>query len=460
MKKKLLLILLLFPLISIGQNLEGIVVSANDEPIDDVNIFAPSSKIGTITNKNGKFSIKSFSNLGPDEILEFSHIGYTTTRFSLRYLAKHQFKVYLEESIQNLSGVTIANGLKLKTSLSFNQLSPLKNPIFSFGSLLKEGKIYVTGGDAYAEIDYLEKNRAERAAYSIMDYLADPYKVPAKRHYKKYFSIYDIKTNSWKDSDLKLKARGYHNLHYYNGLLYILGGKRISVNSISSWEYLEDQIEVIDLDKQSIKLDNTNPHQAVDFASFTYKDNIIVMGGSLKRSEKDIKVFTNKVHLYNITSGNWYELAEMPTAKETTGVLIGDKIYLIGGNDGKPIGQIETFDLTTEKWQIETELFSEFERPAITYHDTIIYFFENQKMCTYNIKNKELKQYDIDIESKYAAMYYYDNKLYLLGGRIDNSYSKIPSSKVFSIDLEEFKKTKPLKIKTLPKQSDIAKTIE
>lgn len=123
------------------------------------------------------------------------------------------------------------------------------------------------------------------------------------------------------------------------------------VNKISSWEYLQDQIEVLDLEKQTIKTDHTNPHQAADFASFTYKDNIIVMGGSVKSTESGVKDFTDKVHLYNISSGYWYELAHMPIAKETTGALVDDKIYLIGGNNGKPISQIESFDLATEKWQ-------------------------------------------------------------------------------------------------------------
>ncbi|MDQ6472382.1 carboxypeptidase-like regulatory domain-containing protein [Flavobacterium sp. LHD-80] len=454
--KKLLFVFLLIPLLSSAQIPKGIVSTVNNEPLEGVNVFALSSKIGTVTNKKGEFSTLSFSNLKADEIIEFSHIGYTTTRFSLRYLAKHKFKIHLEESIENLSGVTIAPNAKPITSLLFKNLSPLKNPIFSFGSILKDGKIYVSGGDAYSEIDYLERGRTLKAAYNMDDYLVEPAK--PKRHYKKYLSIYDIGTDTWETSKLNLKARGYHNLHYYNNLIYVLGGKRILVNSISSWEYLEDQIEVIDLDKPTIKLDNTNPHQAVDFASFTYKDNIIVMGGSLKRSEKDKKEFTNKVHLYNITSGNWYELEPMPTAKETTGILINDKIYLIGGNDGKAISEIETFDLITEKWETEGQLFSELERPAITYHENIIYFFEDQKMYAYNIKTKQLKEYDIDIQLKYTAMHYYNDKLYLLGGRFENSYSKIPSSKVFSIDLEEFKNTRPSRIKILGQEKNLAKS--
>lgn len=182
------------------------------------------------------------------------------------------------------------------------------------------------------------------------------------------------------------------------------------------------------------------------------------MGGSVKATESGKKDCTNKVHLYNIPSGYWYELDTMPQAKETTGILVDDKIYLIGGNNGKPISKIESFDLITEKWQTEGELFSGLERPAITSYNNRIYFFEDRKMCVYNLKTKQLKEYEIELPLKYSAMYYYDNKLYLLGGLTDINYSTTPSSKVFSIDINEFETTKPTKIKSLSQETTIAKT--
>jgi len=456
--KKLLLIFIFFPLLSIAQNINGTVVSASTNlPLEDTNIFSISSKAGTISDQNGKFSLKLLSKYSSDEILEFSHIGYVTTRISLSYLAKQNFIVSLEENIENLSGVVIPADQKLQSKLSFQKLAPLKHLIFSFGSFLKDDKIYVSGGDAYPEINYLEKSRSEKADMDLEKFLNQEQYNSVKRHYKQDLCIYDIKTDTWEIPKLKLQNRAYHNIHFYNNLIYIIGGKKMFVNKVSSWEYLQDQIEVVDLEKQTIKTDNTNPHQAADFASFTYKDNIIVIGGSVKSTESGVKDFTDKVHLYNISSGYWYELAHMPTAKETSGVLIDDKIYLIGGNNGKPISKIETFDLVTEKWQTEGDLFSALERPAITYHDNIIYFFEDQKMYVYDLKTKQLKEYEIELPLKYSAMHYYNNKLYILGGRIDNSFSKIPSSKVFSIDINEFEITKPTKTKTLSQEVRITK---
>lgn len=458
--KKLLYIFLLIPLFSTAQNFTGAVFSVNNDALENVNISAISSKTGSITNKNGEFSITILSKFKSDEILEFSHLGYITARFSINYLKSQNFKIHLQENVENLSGLTIISNLKLKPKLEFSVLKNLRYPIYSFGSFLKDDKIYVSGGDPFPDINYLEKGRSERADYTLTDYLARAEYTYAKPHYKKFLLTYDIKNNLWETAMLKLKPRAYHNMLYYKNSIYILGGKKILVNSISSWEYLEDNIEVVDIDSlntKNIQVDKTNPHQAVDFASFSYKDNIVVLGGSVNTTEDGKKSFTNKVHLYNITSGYWYELENMPIAKETSGVLIDDKIYLIGGNNGKPTTQIETFDLITEKWQIEGESFSGLERPAVTYNDRMIYFFENRKMYTYDTKTTQLKEYDIEIELKHTAMFYHNNKLYILGGRFENSYSKIPSGQLFCIDLEEFKTTKPMKAKYLSQQTTLAK---
>ncbi|KQB40277.1 carboxypeptidase-like regulatory domain-containing protein [Flavobacterium aquidurense] len=454
--KKLALILIICPLLSIAQNISGTIVSQNTNlPVENTNILALSSKIGTITNENGKFSLQLLPKYNDDEVLEFSHIGYFTTKISLTDLKKLDYKVLLKEDIQNLSGLTISANqkLKLKSKLAFNKLAPLKNPIFAFSSFLNDDKIYVIGGNATFEADAWEKIRYEKPDFTMKDYLDEVRRNATFEYYKGDFSIYDIKTDTWNNLDLKLKKRAYHNIHYYKNSIYIIGGKRISLNG--KFEYLQDQIEVLDLDKQIIKTDNTNPHQAANFASFIYNDTIITIGGSVKMNESGKKDFTNKVHLYNITSGYWYELANMPTAKETTGILIKDKIYLIGGYNGKPVSQIESFNLITEKWQTEGELFLGLERPAITYHNEIIYFFEDRKMYAYDLRSKQLKEYEIELGLKYSTMHFNNNKLYILGGRSENYYSKTPSANAFSIDIEEFETTKPSKIKTLSSEINL-----
>ena len=161
------------------------------------------------------------------------------------------------------------------------------------------------------------------------------------------------------------------------------------------------------------------------------------------------KEYSNKVHSYDINSGFWYELIDLPIAKETNGVLIQDKIYLIGGYNSKPLSTIESFDILTEKWETVGELFNSISCPAITQNNGIIYFFENEKFYTYDTKSKQLKEYLINIPMKGSELYFSNNKLYLIGGYIENYYSKYPSANLFSIDIDEFENTKPNRSKFL-----------
>jgi len=264
--------------------------------------------------------------------------------------------------------------------------------------------------------------------------------------YEKSLQIYNIKTDTWETTNLKFRKRAYHNIHFYNEKIYVLGGKRLSTNRV--YEYLDDKIEVFDIKNDTILVDDTNPHQAVNFASFVYNDNIIVLGGSTKMKINEKKEYSGKVHLYNLESGYWYELKDMPKAKETKGILIDNKIYLIGGFNFNPLKEVETYDLITAEWKIEGVLFHGVERPALTYNDNIIYIFEDGRIYTYNIETKELNEYLIDLSLKSSELFYANHMLYILGGFQEDEFSISPSSGFFSIDLNEFEKTKINKSKT------------
>jgi hypothetical protein len=461
--KKLLILLFFLPLLSFAQNIKGEVISEKTNlPIDDVNIAAFNFNTFTLTNENGEFTLRLPSNFKEKDNIEFSHIGFTTLKISLEDLKKLNFKVSLQEEIENLSELTITanSGLKLKSKLAFNKLAPLKKPIASFGSCIKDGKIYIVGGSDSYESNALEtlkaKNINSEDPNFLQKYLSELSSQNSLISYKGDFLIYDIKKDSWTTSDVKFKKRAFNNLNYYDNKFYVLGGKRVS--NTGKYQYLENEIEVFDLNQQNIKIDKTYPHQASNAASFTYKDNIIVFGGSIKSTEKGQKEFTDKVHLYNITSGYWYELADMPIAMKTSGTLIDSKIYLIGGNNGKPILDIQSFDLTTEKWQTEGELFAGFDNPTVTSNHDIIYFFEDQKMCVYDTKSKQLKEYLVELSVKSSAMYFFENKLYITGGTTFINYTTAPMANVYSIDIDEFETTKPNRIKVLSQGLNLAKS--
>jgi hypothetical protein len=453
MKKLLLTLAFLFSsFISFSQYIEGKVLDANtNKPIEGVNVFMKGINRGTLTNAKGNYYLKFPYKIIKSDVIRFSHVAYGTLEIPFTS-KKNNYPVYLLVDVKKLKEIKITEKRNLKKSIPFKKLSSMKLGLHDFGSFLNNGKIYVLGGDGSEREDMFLKTLEYYPDINDFDEFltkANRFHSFSKMRYYGDLQIYDIKSNTWTKSNLKLRKRAYNNANFYNNKIYVLGGKNLSRHGRYFNEYLDDKIEIVDIKKGTVTIDNTNPHQAVNFASFTYKDNIIVVGGSIKLKNNGIKNFTNKVHLYNLKTGLWYDLATMPIAKEVNGVLINNTIYLIGGFNNKPLSAIETYNITTGKWKKEGELFQGIARPAITYNKNFIYIYDNGKIYTYNIKTKELKEYYIDLHQKAAQLYYSNNKLYILGGFKSTNYSVEHSNSLFSIDLNQLNLTKVRQNKTL-----------
>jgi len=450
MKKFVLFLIFSFStFFSFSQYIEGKVLDAQtNNPIEGVNVYMKGINRGTVTNEKGIYYLKFPYEIVKNDIIRFSHVAYK--ELEVPYIQKKKnYSVNLLIDLKKLDEVNVSINRNLKKTISYKKLSSMKNAVHSFGSCLKDGKIYIVGGDV--SFDYNNLKKILDNDYQDPDRMFEQFIMNGHNYNKEGYSgdlqTYDIDDNIWIKSKSIFKKRAYHNLNYYNNKIYVLGGKNISANG--KFEYLENKIEIFDLDKKSITVDETNPHQAADFASFTYNDNLIVLGGSLKKKFNENKEYSNKFHLYNLKSGLWYELATMPIAKEVNGVLIDDTIYLIGGFKDKPLNSIEKFNITTGKWIKEGELFYGISKPSIASNETIIYFFEGGKIFTYNTITKELNEYFIELDIVGAQLFYSNNKLYILGGFKTTSYFILPKSGLFSIDINEFNTTKVQQSKVL-----------
>jgi len=445
MRKILLAHILVFSsYISFSQNITGTILDeVTQVPLTGVHVYLKSTNEGTTTNSKGQFNLKTKSSPNLSDTLHISSVGYVTKNLTISNLTQNDNKIFLSEDIQQIKEVSITASVLLKPNIEYKKLAPLKKGIYAFGSALIEDKIYLTGGDLSSFKDMGKEVMYDYGIGTNMSLIELLARTPANSNWQEYngnLYIYDIHNNDWKKSELEFRKRAYHNIHVYKDHMYILGGKRLSSNRV--YEYLEAKIEVFDIKRDTILIDHTNPHQAVNFASFVYKDNIIVLGGSNRKKSNGEKIYTNQVHLYDLNTGNWYELYHMPEAKETTGILVKEKIYLFGGFNLTSLKEIESFNLVTGEWETEGMLFNETERPALCYHDNIIYIFEDRKIYTYNILSKELNEYLINLDLKYTKLHYSDRKLYILGGYYEDEVSITPSSDIFSIDISEFKKTK------------------
>jgi len=444
MKNLLLLLFISFSThFSFSQIIEGIVLDIKtNEPIKEVHVYINNMQQGTLTSRKGKFKIKPLLKLSNNDTIYFSHIGYKKKSF-LYTKEKNKYLIYLTINTKELSEIHLVADKKLNSSLHFNRLTSMKNGLSSFGSVLINDKIYVIGGDASYGIDENKKLLDFYPDISFAEFIRKCKANFSRQIYRGNLLMYDLKKDAWEISDLEFRKRAYHNLNYNDNKIYVLGGIRLSINR--KYDYLDDKIEVFDLEDRTIKVDNTNPHQAVNFLSFSYEGKLILMGGSIKKMNTGRKLYSNKVHIYDINSGLWFELASMPTAKETKGVLIGHKIYTFGGYNNSSLKDIESFDLITGKWKKEGKLFSAFSQPAITHINDMVYLFENGKVVTYNINSKELKEYAIGLFFNASELHYANNKLYILGGFKEGEFSFSPSRGLYRVDLNEFERTKVIK---------------
>jgi len=442
---KFLILFLFTTSVSIAQD-RGLVLDKNsNKPLVGVNVCLNNKSVLAITNKEGVFYLRKNFKINATDTLNFSFVGYETFRIPFAGLEANSYIVSLVGQAQLLKEVIVeTNKLSLKRMIDYKQLKSLKEGLYSFGSVLVGDKIYVIGGDA----TFIE-DQGMKALFTCDD-CDDNGENGNKllKHFKPTLSweeyngkmyVYDLKTDTWTTERLKFSKRTSQNMHYFMGKLYILGGK--SLSGSGETEYLNEKIEVYDLKHDSILVDKTNPHQAVNFASCVYGENLIVMGGSTQQKTNGEKVYLSKAHVLNLKTGYWYELEDMPEAIETKGVLINNSLYLIGGFHGKPLKKIQVYNIVTGIWKDEGLLFFEVERPALTTNGNMIYIYESGRIQTYNIVTKESNTYLIDLDLKYSELFCANQTLYLVGGMEHTEYSTTPSSNLYSIDLDEFNKT-------------------
>ena len=208
---------------------------------------------------------------------------------------------------------------------------------------------------------------------------------------------------------------------------------------------MSPKIEVVSLKDLSLQVDETNPHQAVDFGSALYKNKALVFGGSIKKYKKGSLKYSNEIHFFDLKTGYWYLLTKMAKGKEVTGIIFEDKLYLFGGYNKKNLTEIESFDLKIAKRKKEGTLFRGMRKPATTKDREFIYLQEGGKTLTFKLKTRVLKEYKIDLNLKGSEMHFRNEKLYIIGGFRVEDYRKVPSKGFYSIEVSEFLRTKPIK---------------
>lgn len=411
------------------------------QPIEKVHL-----KLGSkvyLTNKEGLAIITPINTTN----LEITHIKYLTKVIKLK--GKRRKEVFLSEKQSTLKEVVISSKRTLKKYVNYTELEELPKPIHSFGSLLIKDKLYTFGGDG-SVIEYSNKRGLSELLDSnennILKFLTKA-KIGNFYRYRGQSYVYDFTQKKWELYSKELIKRAYHKAVVHNDSIYIIGGKRLTLTKKK--EMLVNQIEIVSNKDKSISIDKMNPHQAVNFESVVFKNKLLLIGGSIKLKANGLKEYTDKIHMYNIKTGYWYELTSMSKGKETRGVIVNNKLYLFGGFKDKNLKEIESFDLVSGKWNLEGLLFSSMRNPAIAKNKNMIYLFENNNIISYNTVTKSLKSYQIKLPLFSSEMHYKDNKLFILGGSEKGDFTSTPQKHFIEISIDEFDNTKIQKQKIL-----------
>ena len=442
MKKTLILIVLSFTTtLFYGQTYTVKVLdSKTDAPISKAHLTL--GKEVYLTNLEGIVRVPK----SKSKRLEVSHIKYHSKHIQLT--KNVTVIIYLTEKQSQLDEVVITSKSALKRFIHFTELPQIPKRIHSFGSVLLEDKLLTFGGDA-SDVQFSNRKGLSELLDSnennILTFLTRNKQINFYKYRDKVF-VYDFKNKSWEKSVLKPKSRAYHKAVKHNKKVYLLGGKRLT--RTKKKEYLMPLIEVVNTENNSIKVDEMNPHQGVNFESLVFEDKLLVIGGSLKLKANGLKKYTDKIHFYDFKTGFWYLLTTMSKGKETRGIVVNNKLYLFGGYKDRKLTEIECFNLVTGKWTKEGELFTAMEKPAITKNGNMIYLFENNKIVTYNTQTKELDEYEIDLPLSFSEIHFKNEKLYIVGGTEIKEFENRPKRSFLEISLDEFENTKINKSKS------------
>ena len=441
----ILLITIVFSHLMIAQEIKGRVVDIETQrPLSNVYVIHNTTQKRSFTGKNGHFTLK-ISNLEKDS-LRFTCLGYSPLNISLTSY-NNGMTLKMHQKIESLDEITVIKRKRnLQNKIKYKKIAKLQKGVYGFGSTIYNGLLYISGGDLS-----IKDNPSKKAAYlsssvpnpSLNDffkYLQPDY---SKSEYSNKIQILNLET--FNHSDVEMENRAYHNMIEYNGSLYILGGRRYS--SDGKLLYMESRINVLNTKDNIMEIDETNPHQGTNVASFVYGDNIILMGGSITSIKEENISFMDRISTYDITSGYWYNLGKMPSAKEVNGTLIKNTFYTIGGYNGVKLSSIESYNLITGKWKYHKNLPYGIAKPAVTSHKEIIYFFDNGFLFFFDTVTQRLLKFELPLNLSQSNMHYYNDALWIIGGYTEQDFSKTPSPWVYKIDVNQFRKTKSKLIK-------------
>lgn len=221
-----------------------------------------------------------------------------------------------------------------------------------------------------------------------------------------YIEKYNITNNTWTVLDMALAPKRFASSETYNNKIYVFNG----------WG--NSNMEIVDLATNTVTNGATNPFYAGNLGSAIHSGKIYTFGGS---GLNGTSPYSNKFQYYDIALNTWTTLPDMPTAKETKGKIVNNKLYVIGGFNGTNSNLIDVYDLNTNAWTNQYTMPVGVSGHSVAVSNNKIFIvgdYDNQTYLAYfDTTTSQLHQLSSNMTARrHSAAEVYNNKLYIMGG--------------------------------------------
>ena len=246
----------------------------------------------------------------------------------------------------------------------------------------------------------------------------------AKEKFTGLIEKYDISKNEWSVLTASLIPKQFPSSIIVGKELYVFNGdlKDGTLNA---------KMEVVDISTGQIQFSTDNPNPAHAAGVAEWNEIIYAFGGKIS---PDKLIYSNSLYKFDPAEKKWTKLSSMPEKKETKGVIVDGKLYVIGGYNGEASNRITMYDIQTDKWTKLTKLpFGVSAHSVVAYGDKIyvVFDFTNQSFIGY---------YDIPANKfvileqsgmtgrRHAGAHIVNDKLYIMGGNTSAAMQRCLSS--------------------------------
>lgn len=286
-----------------------------------------------------------------------------------------------------------------------------------FGSLLTHGQAL-----HFQKLEGMSEGRGAVTSVIVNDniYVANGYTANKEAD---YIEKYNITDNRWSVLNSGLIPKRFANSEAYNNKIYIFNGLG------------NCRLEILDLATNTITQGAMNPYYAGGAGSAIHNGKIYVFGGS---GLNGAPIYSDKFQYYDIASDTWNPLPDMPTAKETKGKIVNNKLYVIGGFNEASSHLIDVYDLNTNRWTTQYRMPVGVSGHSLAVADNKIFIigdYSNQDFLAYfdTATNKFYQLSSNMIPRRHSAAEVYNNRLYIMGGNT----TTLPSSSIKSTQVAE-----------------------